>query len=291
MKNCPRPSALSRAFTLIELLVAMSILAVFVVMAMQLTGDMLGQWETVNSKVKLNMQARLALDLIERDLKTAFVRQDGGEWLRWEPEDVTAGTIKAPAGKLMFFSQAGEAHYTDNSTQFGLAAVAYEVAYADPLLSGNSTASRKRLGLYRLAIDPAYTFETAFLVDTPPADLNTDLWSVLPQELQITLPSNLLVENIVGFRVTFDYYKTSGNLTISTSDADDIVSIGVGANRTLTIGADEIPHGQLLAAEVTLWLLDNKGASLLRNGLPFSEKELLQRHAHPFSKKIELPSP
>jgi prepilin-type N-terminal cleavage/methylation domain-containing protein len=290
-----------RAFTLLELLVAMAILSIFVVLALRLASDSLAQWERGNSQLKTNLQARLVMEWIERDLQTALVRQDGGEWLRWEPEELAlpAG-FPVPVGKLMLFSQAGELHPDpDNPGEqnllSGLAAVAYDVDYTDPLLppGAGGTASRDRLGIYRLALDPAYTFERGF-VEATPANLQTDFWNVLPPDIGVVLPEHLLIENVAGFRVVLEFVDGDG-ATLRT-EATETISVGVDGDLRIGAGSGAVTHpaARVLSAEITLWILDSRGANLLRPGntpAGMTRADLFARHAYAFTKKIPLPSP
>ncbi len=289
------------AFTLLELLVAMAVLALFVTLAFQITTGALNQWQAVNSKLKLNMQARMVLDWIERDLQTALVRQDGGEWLRIEPYELEAvGTLKFPATKLMLFSQAGERHVDpdntvtsdeDPATLSGPAAVAYDMAYVDPL---TLAPTRPRPGLFRLALDPGYTFLKGFVENTP-ENLRTDLWDVLPQDIGVIRPEHLLVENVCAFRIRVEFADAAGS--IRTTAEDDTFSAGAnGEIRTGTGGgAQTYPGAKVLSVEVTLWLLDMGGTNRLRQieagGGEIPLDELLERYAHPFTRKISLQAP
>ena len=282
--NCA-PRSAARAFTLIELLVAIAVVMVFVVLGVQVATDTLRSSEQVNAQLKLNLQSRLTMDWITRDIQTAIVRKDGGEWVRMEPSTLNAG-ISLPVCKLMLFSQAGELHPSGNLTLSGPAAVAYETAYCDPI---TLAATRQQTALFRLALDPAYTFQKGF-VEATPLNLQTDLWNVLPSGTAVVTPANILIENIAGFQVAFEFLSSDGIL--HRSDATETFSAGVDGNvRTGSGGsAMTFPAARVISAEVTLWLLDPAGVRALKQA-SMPPNDFFARYARPFVRKIAIQTP
>lgn len=276
------PRAAAHAFTLIELLVATAVVMVFLVLAVNMATDTLRQSETVNAKLRANLQARLVMDWITRDIQTALVRKDGGEWLRMEPSALNAG-IALPVCKLMLFSQSGETHISGNLTLSGPAAVAYEVAYCDPI---TLAATRQQTALFRMALDPAFTFQKGFVENTP-VNLQTELWNILPSGIGVIKPENILIENIAGFQIVFEFLTADG--VTHRSVADETFSAGVdGKVRTGSGGgAAEFAAARVLSAEVTLWLLDPSGVRALKQGA-LSPQDFFTRHALPFVRKIAI---
>ena len=275
--------SLISGFTLIELLVATAVVMIFLVLAVNMATDTLRQSEAVNAKLRSNLQARLVMDWITRDIQTAVVRQDGGEWLRMEPSTLSAG-IGLPVCKLMLFSQAGELHMTANQTLSGPAAVAYQVAYCDPITLDTTT--RQETSLFRMALDPAYTFQEGFVLNKP-VNLQTELWNVLPAGVGVVKPENVLIQNIAGFQIAFEFLSSDG--TTHKSSAADTFSAGVdGKVRVGTGGsATEYPAARVLSAEVTLWLLDAAGVRALKQGT-LSPQDFFTRYARPFVRKIAI---
>jgi prepilin-type N-terminal cleavage/methylation domain-containing protein len=283
-RHCHRSRA---AFTLVELLVATAVVAVFLVLSVNMATDTLRRSETVNSQLRANLQARLVMDWITRDIQSALVRSDGGEWLRMEPSALEANGLNLPFCKLMLFSQAGENHLSGNAALHGPAAVAYEAAYVDPITLNPAT--RRQTALFRLALDPAFTFAAGFSENIP-ANLGTDLWNVLPPETGVVMPQNVLIQNLAGFQVGFEFLTANG--TTIKSPATETFSAGVnGAVRVgAGAGAMEYPDARVLAAEVTIWLLDPSGIRALKQGgLPLDE--LFEKHARPFVRRIAIRSP
>lgn len=279
------PRAAANAFTLIELLVATAVVMVFLVLAVNMSTDTLRQSEAVNAKLKANLQARLVMDWITRDIQTALVRKDGGEWLRMVPSTLDAG-ISLPVCRLMLFSQAGETHISGNSTLSGPAAILYDVDYRDPTSRSATPAST---ALFRMALDPGETFTVGFVENTP-VNLQTELWKVvLPNGARDIEPENLLIQNIAGFQIAFEFLAADG--TTHKSEATQTFSAGVdGKVRVGTGGgATEYPAARVLAAEITLWLLDPSGVRALQQG-NLSQQEFFTRHARPYMRKIEIAS-
>lgn len=274
-------------FTLIEVLVATAVVAVFLVLAVTMATDTLRQSEAVNARLRSNLQARLVMDWLTRDIQTAVTRTDGGEWLRMEPSELTSPGISLPVCKLMLFSQAGETHASGNLTLSGPAAVAYEVAYLDPITL--DTSSRQQTALFRLALDPAYTFQTGFVENTP-SNLQTDLWNVLPPGVGVIRPQNVLIQNLAGFQIAFEFLAADG--TPVKSPAGETFSAGVDGKVRVGSGAAaaEYPAARVLSAEVTLWLLDPAGVRALRQG-GLSPEDFFARHARPFVQQIPIQQP
>lgn len=71
----------TRAFTLLELLVAAAITVALAALLLTVTTNVLAAFRKTQDALGGAAQARLALDLIERDLETALQRADGHTWL------------------------------------------------------------------------------------------------------------------------------------------------------------------------------------------------------------------
>lgn len=290
------PRAAMRAFTLIELLVATAVVMVFLVLAINMATDTLRQSEAVNAKLKANLQARLVMDWITRDIQTALVRKDGSEWLRMEPSAQAVGTINLPVCTLMLFSQAGELHTGNattggNLTLSGPAAVIYGVDYRDPTAATTSPSSPAHLttALFRFAMDPGETFTKCFVPYSPVVplgNLQTDIWKVkFPNGVKDIEAQYLLIQNIAGFQIVFEFLTSDG--TTVKSSVSETFSAGVDGN--VRAGTTTYPAARVLSAEVTLWLLEPAGARALKQGT-LSTQEFFTRHARPFVRKIAIPS-
>ena len=90
----------TRHFTLIELLAAMGILVVMMLVLFRLLGSAQQAWTTSNSHAEVFENARIALDIISRDIQSAVARQN----------DVPGSNIQfrqEAADKLWFVSARG----------------------------------------------------------------------------------------------------------------------------------------------------------------------------------------
>lgn len=77
----PRRSLGVGGFTLLELLVAMTITLALAGLMLAIVTNTLGQWHRTEGRASTAAQAKLALDLLERDLQAAMFRKDGVTWL------------------------------------------------------------------------------------------------------------------------------------------------------------------------------------------------------------------
>ena len=71
-----RRSQSKRGFTLAELLIAVAITAVIITLLMQVFTAMASQWRSADSRIDTFRDARVALQLIERDLSRAILNWD-----------------------------------------------------------------------------------------------------------------------------------------------------------------------------------------------------------------------
>lgn len=274
-----------QAFSLVEILVAIAIVMLFLVLAVNIATDMLGQSNTMNTKIRSNLQARLVMDWITRDIQTALIRKDGGEWLRMEPFTLDSA-IELPVCRLMLFSQAGEMHPDPPDTALtlsGPSAVIYDVDYRDPTSQADTPASTT---LFRYALDPRETFRLGFVANTP-ENLQKDVWqSVLENGVSDIEAKNLLITNIAGFQVSFEFLTANG--TTVKSLATETFSAGVSGKIRTGSGpsAAEYPGARVLSVEVTLWLLDPSGVRTLTQG--GTKENLFTRYSYPFTRKITL---
>ena len=75
------PSRAIRAFTLLELLVAAAITLLLAGVMLAITKGTLALWHRTQDNFSTSAQAKLALDMVERDLQAAVFRKDDGTWL------------------------------------------------------------------------------------------------------------------------------------------------------------------------------------------------------------------
>ena len=76
-----KPRIIERGFTLLELLVAVTITLALAGLMLTVVTNTLNLWHRTQNNFSTATQAKLALDLLERDLQAAVTRKDGVNWL------------------------------------------------------------------------------------------------------------------------------------------------------------------------------------------------------------------
>jgi len=179
-----------RGFTLLELLVAVTITLVLAGLMLMVVTNTLTLWLRTQDKFSTASQAKLLLDLVERDLQAAAFRKDGGTWLAVDvvntPATLTNHGWLVPASALkpatsesqrLLPGTVGGATPQISDARFGLSgawlrfittnvesggslpvAVSYQIARR-PLSGAISAASQAdvRYTLFRAAVSPANT--------------------------------------------------------------------------------------------------------------------------------------
>jgi hypothetical protein len=213
-------------------------------------------WNRSSGKLSANAEARLALDSIAQDLETAFLRNNGQQWLRVEPStfvnnaDAPYDSDQSDSVTLKLFAPA-----LDRESGDGICAIAYKLEYQSSYPNGPLT-----YALYRMVVDPDQTLENylSSRFDDPtddetvqgslagdgrdPAD-----WS----SATITNVENYLVGNIVAFKIliydssqetpkngTIDY-DINGNYIFGGSDSNAGTNAPLYADIILTIVTDQ----------------------------------------------------
>jgi len=79
------------AFTLLELMVSVAISLLLAVLMISLVHGTLILWQRTQQDLTTTAQAKLVLDMVERDLQAAIFRADGGTWLALDIVSDSAG--------------------------------------------------------------------------------------------------------------------------------------------------------------------------------------------------------
>lgn len=304
--------ACKRGFTLIEIMVATVIMVILVGLVIQITSEVLKVWNRSSGRLAANSQARIAMELLTRDLETAVFRSNGLQWLRSENEDVEgpAGTTTATVSLKLF------APALDRELKIGgqkvpgdICAIAYKLAYADPVdgSTAEETPDNRLFILYRLLVDPETTFTELMGKDAPDEqktlpDASATAWG--PSESIIgNQGSNYLVSNIVEFKI--DYYVEDDGITstptlVGGTSATSVDTILGGTDATVGPNAGgSIPvHFQkpLSYADITLTVISDEGAQMLQNlSLIASEgsdeeriNDVITTHGSTFTRRINF---
>ncbi|MEI6035469.1 MAG: prepilin-type N-terminal cleavage/methylation domain-containing protein [Verrucomicrobiae bacterium] len=229
----------SAGFTILELLVAMTISMMIVGMLLTVAGEMLGDYDMIQGRTRMEGDADFALDLIASDLAALSI-PNRGEGLRG-----TNATVNEATNAQWLTLLAGT---FDKDTNYprAMRAVSYKMACQNPV---DGSASSAIYGLYRTLAEPGDTFSNA----VGKTNLVAGYWDATNS----TEPKNFLVGNVVAFNTRF---LCSG----TTNWTDPMSTVTIDRDFAKTNGI-EVPGG-FSRAEVTVTVLTPKGAKLLSDG-------------------------
>lgn len=282
------------AFTLIELLVAMFIALILAGLLLSIVRVTLTLWQRTQNNLSAAVQAKLALDLLERDLQSALFRPDGKIWLAVEinnsPSYLTThgwlaltGLTKpnSPESQRLVGLASEQATPLISNARFGLSgawlrlmttndeavgglpvAVAYQVArrpVSGTVSSGNPAAVRYTL--FRAAVSAANSFAVGADVTAPGYGNAAVAPAASRNGATLTNPNNTdaLATNVVDFGLWL-YVRdlTAGGLRrIFPGDGNDFTHTAVGSE----VVADA--HRFPVAVDVMIRILTESGATLV----------------------------
>jgi type II secretory pathway pseudopilin PulG len=240
-----RPFRPTAGFTLLELLASVAITLVLAGLLLTITRNSLGLWQRTRGGLETAAQARLVLDLLERDLQGAVHRADGGRWLAVDIIDspgplsghgwlVQAGM--KPGGPESLRIAPADPNDTIVSSRFGLSGcwlrmVATNLeggtAFSSPVVISYQLARRPVTGsvsaanpaeiryrLYRTAVSTSLAFNhgydvRAVIYSTPSSSPGGER-----STLAVYSPSNqeALADNVVDFGVWLHAGSPDGGL-------------------------------------------------------------------------------
>lgn len=296
MKGLTVPTNPERAaaFTLLELLVAATITLLLAGLMLSVVRGTLALWQRAQDNFSTAAQAKLVLDLLERDLQAAVFRPDGGTWLAVDvsnnPASLTTHgwllppTLRKPATaesqRLVPVSVAGATPQIVD-TRFGLSgawlrlistnvesggslpvAVSYQLARRP--LSGSIVASTQaavRYTLFRAAVSTGNTFASGPDVTVAAYGSSSVTPAAARSAATLTNPNSTdaLATNAVDFGVWL-YVRDPGSgglRRIFPADDSDITH--AARNTGSALDADRFPA----AADVMVRILTEHGANLL----------------------------
>lgn len=270
---------LRKAFTLIEIMVSMTVMVVIILFVLQLTSSVLSSWNSGIAAISSNTEARLALDLISRDLESSVIKNNppGIVWLEADQDSGIGDTAanEAEAAWLKFLTQSAAERDTTNPGD--VTAVSYRLSWQWQLQGTDPSTANfnyKSYGLHRTLVPADDTFND-FMDDN-----NSGNWS----GLNTRDPNNLIASNVIGFTVTIHWYDGTnfGRTTIGpdktglTGYSDDttnknyIATTAWVASAPSTYSATALygdnagnNANQITAVEVTMTILSDEGARVL----------------------------
>jgi len=280
LKISPRCSP-TGAFTLIEIMVATVIMVVLVGLVIQITGEVLKVWNRSSGKLGMNAEARIAMDLITRDVEMAVLRNNQQQWLRVEgPVNMNNGAPYDPDNtvSLKLFSPA-----LDRPDGVGdLCAIGYRLQYKESYPGGDPT-----YALYRRVVDPSTTFNqylgSGDPSTSPQGTLIGSNWSDTGSN-GITNDSNYLVGNIIEFKVLI-YAQSDPLVPVNVDSAGILKEYAYGG-----VNGSTIP---LLYADVTLRVISDEGLEILTlpslSGTGYtSYQDVVRAHSDLFTRRVHF---
>jgi hypothetical protein len=279
-------------FTLLELLVATTITLGLAGLMLTVVTGTLNLWHRTQDGFATAAQAKLVLDLVERDLQAAVFRKDGGTWLAVDVINTPAaltnhGWLTSGSGKpATFESQRYLPETTDGATplignaRFGLSgawlrfittnveaggslpiAVSYQIARRP--LSGAINATNPadvRYTLFRAAVSTENTFAGGNEVTASAYGSPTGTPAAPRNQATLTNPNttDALATNVVDFGIWLYVRDSMGGLRrIFPADASDI------SHAAHDTGAAPDDSRFPDVAEVMIRILTEHGATLL----------------------------
>ena len=296
-RQASRASSLPRrevAFTLLELLVAVAITLVLAGLMLAVVTNTLNLWHRTQDGAATSAQAKLTLDMLERDLQAGICRKDGlgTTWLAAEVINTPASLANhgwqtaalmrpatAESQRLVPDTANGLPPNIANA-RFGLTgvwlrfiatsidangslpvAVSYQIARRP--VSGSYAATNPadiRYSFFRAAVDPARTFAagcsiTGSAYDNPAPSYGS---STFPPTVTSPAGADVLATNVVDFGVWLHVRDSSGALhRIYPADNADLSHDATDA------AAPDDPNRYPEVVDVMVRVLSDEGARLL----------------------------
>lgn len=291
-RKARRFSSSKAGFTLLELLVAATIAVGLAGLMLAVVSSTLNLWQRTQAGFSTASQAKLVLDMIERDLQTAVFRKDGNTWLAvdvinlpsalvshgWLPSaaskpatvdsqrllpNVADGGPPLLGNARFGLSGAWVRFITSNTESGGSLPVAVSYQVIRRPVSGSVSASNpadRRYILFRSAISAENTFACGNDVTAPEYGSLTSTPAAPRDQATLTNPngSDALATDIVDLGIWFYVHDSAGGLRrIFPAGASDASH---SAQDTGLVSDDtRFPE----VADVMVRLLSDNGAALL----------------------------
>jgi prepilin-type N-terminal cleavage/methylation domain-containing protein len=252
MKNPAPESRLSlrQGFTLIEVLVSSALVAVVMSMLFSVLVGVMNAWDGGTSRLQTNGDARMALDMIARDLQSLVARQTTSdqEWLVSYARAVDSADAPGLSSTwLTFFAPSID---RDPGQMGDIVAISYSTAFQDPLAVGTNEYFRI-FGLYKTMATTQDTFTDAL----GQTDIIAGFWN---NRLPAGQPpkEDLLIPNVVRFDVAWwiRYEVSPGTEVLRRFGSDSTIRL----SNVLIVDGNPL-NGTIESAEISLTLLDAEG--------------------------------
>ena len=286
-----------RGFTLLEILTASAITVFMAVVILTLVAHILDTWNSASGKLSTQAEARLALDLLSRDLEGTVFGNDREVWLMAETERLQN---TADGLWLRFFSAAPDRPRQDednNPIEGDITVVAYWLEYSNPINPGADNG--RQFGLYRAVVDAERTFND-FLGHYDDALQRVDnglnqprSYFLVPENADAHLDA-YLAGHVVAFEIKF-YIRTGTN-----PDGSQIIEPLEG--RAAIRFPLRSPDQSLLTprpeyADISMTILNDRGSAMLYQLLEQGNEsdnteaqDIIRRHGSVFTRRVYLMS-
>ena len=242
----PHADAANRAgFTLMEVMVSSALTLVILAMLFGILMGAMNAWQTGSSRLQENADARMALDLIARDIQSMVVRQTtyNQEWLVSGPVVIPDTPFDNTSNWLMFFSPSLD---RDAGQEGDIVAVSYRVGYQDPM-TDNPNSPFKIFGLYKQMESTTNTFINVLGLQ----DIMADHWMAVDS----LNASGLIIPNVVDFSINWHIRQQDGGIAYE----PEVVRLG----NSLTTSTVTNPL-RIEAADISLTVVNDAGARRLQ---------------------------
>ena len=219
----------SAGFTLIELIVAMGVASVIGLLAISIALGVVDVWNRSGDKVRSDAEVQYALDIIARDLESAFFRERGETMFavtalhstdvansgRW----VTAKSLTRPTSPKPFDPANDQYGWAGCWLRFftaapGLNAVGYQLIRT-PVVGSSSDV---RYNLFRGVVRMDHTVTEGFDIDDPTSKYAIAGTPILGNPVEVISPrlENIVLSNVIDFGIRLYVYDE-----VSASEGDD----------------------------------------------------------------------
>ena len=276
--HTPPKTAQSRSgFTLLEVMVSSFLMAIVMGMLFTILIGTMNAWEGGTSRLQTNSDARMALDMISRDLQSMVARQtqSNQEWLVSRPVEIEGAT----STWLTFFAPALD---RDSGQEGDIVAISYATGFQDPASTNDIF---EIFGLYKQMATTQDTFVDAL----GQTNILSGFWQAGGTAPDPLLRNGFLVPNVVRFEISW-WAKEPGR--------DDMVRLGpeyeVRLDNVLEVDGSPVPGATLEAADISLTILTEEGMQQARtfaaNGNLTEARlsDLIRRFARVHSSRVTI---
>lgn len=248
-----------------ELLVAVGVSSLVLLMGFTVTQHTLDSWKGAGASLGRSSEARIAFDILVRDLQAIMLRQRDVEWFRLTYDQgigSETGYSTPDAARLTFFAPQP---------------VSYRLAYEDPI---DTEGAFKSFGLYRTYDPPAPSGQPGEVYQSAAA--THAFWKSV--ESETTDPLNLAASKVIAFDVALWYRVRDVVRRVPKRVNLRIVGSTVETNPKVT----DLTHAsQLETVDISMVSLSEEGALQLEKSIGEADT-IIARHSYRHSARVAL---